>query len=157
MRGGGKSQITCNDIIRNFERGIFCGGKGIAEWKIRSRGLLLARNYEFVQRGGLKPIVKMRKRLNWETCWVKKCNVIQTYYWGGSGGWAHSRRRLWGSGGESSSRWAIFRIFLKIKVVLTPLDHILHVFRAPFESSRFLTFKNQLIKLSCSVLLLLAI
>ena len=41
---GAKPQITCNDAIRNFERGIFCGGKDIVEWKIRSRGLVLARN-----------------------------------------------------------------------------------------------------------------
>ena len=41
---GGKPQITCNDVIRNFERETFCGGKNIVEWKIRSRGLVLARN-----------------------------------------------------------------------------------------------------------------
>ena len=53
--------------------------------------------------------------------------------------------------------WAIFRNFLKKKAVLTPLDHISHVFRAPFESTRFLSFESQLKKLSYSVLLLLAI
>ena len=42
--GNPKPQITCNDVIRNFERGIFSGGKDIVEWKIRSRGLVLARN-----------------------------------------------------------------------------------------------------------------
>ena len=42
--GGSKPQITCYNVIRNFKRGIFCGGKDIVEWKIRSRGLLLARN-----------------------------------------------------------------------------------------------------------------
>ena len=42
--GGPKPQITCNKVIRNFERGIFCGGKNIVEWKIRSHGLVLARN-----------------------------------------------------------------------------------------------------------------
>ena len=42
--GGAKSQTTCNDVIRNVEKGIFCGGKDIAEWKIRSLGLVLARN-----------------------------------------------------------------------------------------------------------------
>ena len=26
---GAKPQITCNDVIRNFERGIFCEGKDI--------------------------------------------------------------------------------------------------------------------------------
>ena len=39
----------------------------------------------------------------------------------------------------------------------TRSDHISHVFRAPFESTRFLTFESQLKKLSCSALLLLAI
>ena len=34
----GKPQITCNDVIRNFERGIWC--KEIVERKIRSRGLV---------------------------------------------------------------------------------------------------------------------
>ena len=34
------AQITCNDVIRNFERGIFCGGKDIVEWKIRNRGVM---------------------------------------------------------------------------------------------------------------------
>ena len=28
-RRGPKPQNTCNDVIRNFERGIFCGGKDI--------------------------------------------------------------------------------------------------------------------------------
>ena len=42
--GGGKPQMTSNDVIRNFDRGIFCGGKDIVEWKIRSLGLVLARN-----------------------------------------------------------------------------------------------------------------
>ena len=42
--GGAKSHITCNGVIRNFERGIFCGVKDIVEWKIRSRGVMLARN-----------------------------------------------------------------------------------------------------------------
>ena len=42
--GGAKPQITCNDVIRNFERGICCGGKDILEWKIRSSGPALARN-----------------------------------------------------------------------------------------------------------------
>ena len=51
--GSPKPQITCNDLIRNFERGIFSGGKDIVKWKIRSRGLVLARNKEFVQEEGL--------------------------------------------------------------------------------------------------------
>ena len=51
------------------------------------------------------------------------CTVIQTYCWRGSGG------------------QAIFCNFLKKKAVLTSLDHILHVFRFPFKSTRFLTYK----------------
>ena len=42
--GGPKLQITCNDVIRNFETGIFCGSKDIVEWKIKSRSLVLTRN-----------------------------------------------------------------------------------------------------------------
>ena len=41
---GVKPQITCNDVIKNFERGTFCGGKDIVELKIRRRGLVLAPN-----------------------------------------------------------------------------------------------------------------
>ena len=81
---GPKPQITCNDIITNFESGIFCGGKDIVEWNIRSLGLVLARN--LVQGKGLKPIVKSRKCLNWETCLSKEayCNssVSDTGVWG---------------------------------------------------------------------------
>ena len=83
---GPKPQITCNDIITNFESGIFCGGKDIVEWNIRSLGLVLARNLEIVQGKGLKPIVKSRKCLNWETCLSKEayCNssVSDTGVWG---------------------------------------------------------------------------
>ena len=57
--GEPKPQITSSDLIKNFERGIFCWGKHIVERKIRSRGLVLARNYELVQGRGLKPIVNM--------------------------------------------------------------------------------------------------
>ena len=42
--GGGKPKIACYDVIRNFEKGSFCGGKDIVKWKIRSRGLVLARS-----------------------------------------------------------------------------------------------------------------
>ena len=37
---------------------------------------------------------------------------------------------LWGSGGEAPSSWAIFRNFMNKKAVLSPLDHVSHVFRA---------------------------
>ena len=43
-RGGPKPQIPYINVYRNFERGIFCGGKDIVEWKIRSRSLVLAYN-----------------------------------------------------------------------------------------------------------------
>ena len=32
--GGPKPQITCNDVIRNFQKRNFLLGKDIAEWKI---------------------------------------------------------------------------------------------------------------------------
>ena len=41
---GPTPQITCIDVIRNLERGTFCEGKDIIEWKIRSLGLVLACN-----------------------------------------------------------------------------------------------------------------
>ena len=52
--------------------------------------------------------------------------------------------------------WAIFRNFFGKKAIL--LHWItLRTYLEPFESTRFLTFESQLKKLSCSVLLLLAI
>ena len=54
-------------------------------------------------RRGLKPILKMLKCVNWETCLNKEVycnsNVLQT-----------------GSGGEAHSRWAILRNILKKKL-----------------------------------------
>ena len=32
--GGAKPQITCNDVIRNFQKRKFLWGKDIVEWKI---------------------------------------------------------------------------------------------------------------------------
>ena len=52
------------------------------------------------------------------------------YHKRGFGGGAPGRRRLWRSGGEALSRWAIFYNFLEKKGILMPLDHILQVFRA---------------------------
>ena len=72
-------------------------------------------------------------------------NVLLTGVWGQS----PQPREAMGVWGEAPSRWAIFRNFLEKKAVLTPLDHISHVFRASFESTRFLTFEGQLKKLSC--------
>ena len=60
---GPKPQITCNDVIRNFKRGIFCEGKDIAKGKIRSRGVVLARNHELLQGEGLEPIFKIGRRV----------------------------------------------------------------------------------------------
>ena len=74
--GEAKPQTTYNDVIRNFERGIYCGGKHIVEWKIRSR-LVLARNQELVQGGGLKPIAKMSKSRD---VLSKEVTAIQTYH-----------------------------------------------------------------------------
>ena len=34
---GGKPQITCNDVIKNFRKRNFLRGKDIVEWNIRSR------------------------------------------------------------------------------------------------------------------------
>ena len=49
---------------------------------------------------------------------------------------------------EAPSCLAIFRTFFEKKAVLTPLNHISHVFGAPFESTRFLTSESQLKKVA---------
>ena len=82
--------------------------------------------------------------------------MTQMYHRRGFGGGAPSRRRLWGSGGEAPSRWAIFCNFLEKKAILMPLDHISQCSK-PFENTRFLTFESQLKKSNCLILLLLAI
>ena len=82
--------------------------------------------------------------------------MTQMYHRRGFEGGASSRRRLWGSGGEAPSRWAIFCNFLNKKAILC---HWI-TFRKcsePFESTRFLTFESQLKKSNCLILLLLAI
>ena len=38
--GGAKPQITCNGVVRNFQKRNFLWGKDIVEWKIRSRDLV---------------------------------------------------------------------------------------------------------------------
>ena len=53
-------------------------------------------------------------------------NVSQTGVWGLR---PQLPEAMW-SGGEASSRWAIFRNFLEKKFISIPLDHISHVFRA---------------------------
>ena len=85
---GGANHKSHAMAHQKLRKRIFCGGKDIAEWKIRSRGLVLARNWELVQEGKLKPIVKMQKCLNWETCLSKEVysnwNLSQTGVWGRS-------------------------------------------------------------------------
>ena len=49
--GGPKPQITCNDVIRNFQKRNFLWDKDIVEWKIWSRSLL-ALNQILVKREG---------------------------------------------------------------------------------------------------------
>ena len=56
--GRPKPQIRCNDVIRNFKREFFCRGKDIVEWKIRSGGLVLARNWELFQAESLDQQLK---------------------------------------------------------------------------------------------------
>ena len=49
---GPKPQITCNDVIKNFQKKKVLQGKGIVGWKIWNR-CLLALNQDFAKRGGL--------------------------------------------------------------------------------------------------------
>ena len=66
--GEPKPQITCNDVIKNFKRGTFCGGKDIVEWKIRNRGVVWHLSRTLLKGEGIKPIIKKCKCLTWETC-----------------------------------------------------------------------------------------
>ena len=47
-----KPQITCNDVIKNFQKRKFLWDKDILEWKIWNR-CLLALNQDFAKREGL--------------------------------------------------------------------------------------------------------
>ena len=73
-------------------------------------------------------------------------NVSLTGVWGG----APSHWRHWGLKASPPAAGRFFVVFLEKKAVLTPLDHISYVFRAPFESTTYLTFESQVKKLSCS-------
>ena len=65
--GGPKPHITCNDVIKNFQKRNFSWGKDIMEWKIKSRGLRLALKQDFAKGRRLKLIHKKCKYLNWDT------------------------------------------------------------------------------------------
>ena len=82
--------------------------------------------------------------------------MIQTYHRPSLGVKPPAAGGYGGLGAEVPRRWAIFRNFLDKKAILIPLDNISHVFTA-IEGIRLLTFERRLKKLSCSVLLLLAI
>ena len=55
--GGPKVQITCDDVIRNFQKRNFLWDKDIAKWKIRSIHLVLALNQDLAKGRGLIPNV----------------------------------------------------------------------------------------------------
>ena len=59
-----------------------------------------------------------------------------------------SRRRPYGHGGETPSRWAIFVIFQR-KYPFRSLDHILHVFRS-IKKTKLQKFQSHLKELNCS-------
>ena len=67
--GGGKPQLTCNDVIKILQKRKFLWGKIIVEWKIWSRSLL-ALNHHFGIGRGRKVIARTSKCVTWETCWV---------------------------------------------------------------------------------------
>ena len=60
--GGPKPQITCNDVVRNFQERKFLWSKDIAEWKFWSR-CLLAHNQDFGKGRGRKLVVRKCKCL----------------------------------------------------------------------------------------------
>ena len=64
----------------------------------------------------------------------------------GPGGGATSRRRLWESGGEAPSRWAIFCKFLEKNGYFNAIWITFRTFSEPFERTKFLRFESQLNK-----------
>ena len=67
-----------------------------------------ALNQEFAKGEELEPHVKnFYKYIKIGRC-GEQISATQTYHRRSLGGGARSRRRLWGSGGKTPSRWAIF-------------------------------------------------
>ena len=62
----------------------------------------------------------------------------------GPGGGATSSRRLWESGGEAPSRWAIFCKFLEKNGYFKAIWITFRTFSEPFERTKFLRFESQL-------------
>ena len=58
--GGAKPKITCNDVIRNFQKRNFLWDKDIEEWKIRSCGLVWHLTESFLKGEGLKQNLQMK-------------------------------------------------------------------------------------------------
>ena len=82
------------------------------EWKIKSPGLVLACNQELVQKGRLKPIVKMSKLGD-----VFSKEVYRNLNVPLRGLGLHPQPpEAMGVWGGAPSRWAIFRNFLKKKL-----------------------------------------
>ena len=59
--GGPKPQITCNDVIKKFQKRNFLWDKVVVKWKIGRWGLVLVLNQDFAKGGGLKPKSKTAK------------------------------------------------------------------------------------------------
>ena len=59
------------------------------------------------------------------------------------GAWWRSRRRLWDSGGEAPSRWAIFHNFLEKNGYFNTIRITVRTFSEPFERTKFLRFESQ--------------
>ena len=64
----------------------------------------------------------------------------------GPGGGATSRQRLWESGGEVPSRWAIFCKFWGKNGYFNAIWITFRTFSEPFETTKFLRFESQLNK-----------
>ena len=52
--------MICNDVIRNFQKRNFLWDEDIAEWKIRSRGLVWHLTKSFAKGEGLKKKLQMK-------------------------------------------------------------------------------------------------
>ena len=102
--------MTRNDVIRNFRKRNFLWDKDIVECMIRSRGLVWHLTKSFQKGERLNQKLKMKICKLGDVC--KQTSLLKRISDGGLG----PKPQLLGN-------------FFGKKVILMPLDHILHVFR----------------------------
>ena len=80
--GGPKPQITCNDVIRNFQKKTLFWGKDIVEWKIRS--CFLSTLYQDFGKGRGRKLIVRTCNLGDVLGKLVYSNISQTGIWGRS-------------------------------------------------------------------------